>query len=131
MTDKAKIGNFDQILGSYVGGHGKYQILVTIGAALIYHFANGIFLIHVFTAYAPPHRCRVSECETINITKVRIIKTISFSINSNGKDIGPTKLLNATFKDLDVDNCQILKYQPSVKSRVIYQHLIPLIMYKY
>ena len=45
--------------------------------------------------------------------------------------IGPTQLLNATFKDMDIDDRQILKYQPSVTSRVMFHHLIPLIMIKY
>ena len=38
--------------------------------------------------------------------------------------IGPTQLLNATFKDVDIDDCQVLKYQPSVTSRLIFHHLI-------
>ena len=45
--------------------------------------------------------------------------------------IGPTQLLNATFKDVNIDNYQVLKYQPSVTSRVIFHHLIPLMMIKY
>ena len=44
---------------------------------------------------------------------------------------GPTQLLNARFKDMDIDNGQIQNYQPSVTSRVIFHHLIPLIMIKY
>ena len=47
------------------------------------------------------------------------------------KPNGPTQLLNATFKDKDIDDRQIKKYQPSVTSRVIFHHLIPLIMIKY
>ena len=62
----------DQILDNFVGGHGKYQIAITISTSLINEFANGIFLMHLFTAYAPKHRCRVPQCETINATKVRI-----------------------------------------------------------
>ena len=66
----ADIGSFDQILNNFVGGHGKYQILVTLATSIIYNFAQGIFLIHIFTAYAPPHRCRVPQCEATNTTKV-------------------------------------------------------------
>ena len=62
----------DEILDNFVGGHGKYQIAITIATSLINEFANGIFLMHIFTAYAPKHRCRVPQCETINATKVRI-----------------------------------------------------------
>ena len=65
-------GNHDQILDNFVGGHGKYQILVTIATTFINSYANGIFLIHIFTAYAPPHRCRVPQCESFNTTKVRM-----------------------------------------------------------
>ena len=62
----------DQILDNFVGGHGKYQIAITISTSLINEFANGIFLMHLFTAYPPKNRCRVPQCETINATKVRI-----------------------------------------------------------
>ena len=62
----------DQILDNFVGGHGKYQIAITIATSLINEFANGIFLMHIFTAYAPKHRCRVPQCETINATKVSL-----------------------------------------------------------
>ena len=62
----------DQILDNFVGGHGKYQITITIATSLINEFANGIFLMHLFTAYAPKHRCRVPQCETINATKVSL-----------------------------------------------------------
>ena len=66
----ADTGSLDQILNNFVGGHGKYQILVTLATSIIYNFANGILLIHIFTAYAPPHRCRVPQCEATNTTKV-------------------------------------------------------------
>ena len=66
----ADTGSLDQILNNFVGGHGKYQILVTLATTIIYNFAQGIFLIHIFTAYAPPHRCRVPQCEATNTTKV-------------------------------------------------------------
>ena len=62
----------DQILDNFVGGHGKYQITITIATSLINEFANGIFLMHIFTAYAPKHRCRVPQCEAINAIKVSL-----------------------------------------------------------
>ena len=58
--------NLDHILETYVGGIGIYQILIT---AILYHASWGGAW-HVYTAYAPDHRCRVSSCESINQTKV-------------------------------------------------------------
>ena len=72
MMDEINADSLDHILDKFVGGHGKYQILMTIAMAIVYNFANGIFLIHIFTAYAPKHRCRVPQCETSNTTKVRM-----------------------------------------------------------
>ena len=43
----------------------------------------------------------------------------------------PTQLLIATGKELDIDDCQVLEYQPSVISRVIFHNLISLIINKY
>ena len=37
---------------------------------------------------------------------------------------GPTQLLNARFKDMDIDDREVLKYLPSVISRLIFQYLI-------
>ena len=68
------VKNMDEILDNFVGGHGKYQIAITIATSLINEFANGIFLMHIFTAYAPKHRCRVPQCETINATKVSLTR---------------------------------------------------------
>ena len=68
----------DQILDNFVGGHGKYQITITIATSLINEFANGIFLMHIFTAYAPKHRCRVPQCETINAIKVSLTDSQSY-----------------------------------------------------
>ena len=64
--------NLDHILETYVGGVGIYQILIT---AILYHASWGGAW-HVYTAYAPDHRCRVSSCESINQTKV-----ILFNVN--------------------------------------------------
>ena len=43
----------------------------------------------------------------------------------------PTQLLNATGIEGGIHDCQFLIYQPSVTSRVIFHHLIPLIIIKY
>ena len=74
----------DQILDNFVGGHGKYQITITIATSLINEFANGIFLMHIFTAYAPKHRCRVPQCETINATKVSLTRDTNPLLISTG-----------------------------------------------
>ena len=42
-----------------------------------------------------------------------------------------TQLLNATSIEGDIYDCKVLKYQPSVTSRVIFHHLIPSIIIKY
>ena len=42
-----------------------------------------------------------------------------------------TQLLFATGIERGIHDCQILKYQPSVTSRVIFHHLIPLINIEY
>ena len=43
----------------------------------------------------------------------------------------PTQLLNAIGIEGGIHDHQVLKYQPSVTSRVIFHHLIPLIIIKY
>ena len=58
--------SLDQILDKYVGGVGLYQVLVTV---LLYHASWG-GVGHVYTAYAPDHRCRVPECEVPNQNKL-------------------------------------------------------------
>ena len=42
-----------------------------------------------------------------------------------------TQLLIATGIERGIHDCQVLKYQPSVTSRVIFHHLIPLIIIEY
>ena len=46
-------------------------------------------------------------------------------------NIGRTQLLFATGIEHGIHDCQVLKYQPSVTSRVIFHHLIPLIIIEY
>ena len=58
--------SLDEILDKFVGGHGKYQILITVLTSIVYQFANGILFIQIFTAYVPKHRCRIPECDSFN-----------------------------------------------------------------
>ena len=67
---ESQVANIDQILEHYIGGVGLYQILITV---VLYHASWG-GANHVYTAYAPDHRCRVSECEEPNQTKVRMCR---------------------------------------------------------
>ena len=64
-----EVASFDHILKTYVGGHGKYQIINAIYMTLL-GFASLPINFYVFTAYAPPHRCHVPKCEAHNGTKV-------------------------------------------------------------
>ena len=68
MQDKA---SFDHILENYTGGHGKYQIIITILMTLL-RLTNLHINFYQFTAYAPPHRCIVPSCEPSNRNKVKI-----------------------------------------------------------
>ena len=68
------MANIDQILEHYIGGVGLYQILITV---VLYHASWG-GANHVYTAYAPDHRCRVSECEEPNQTKVNSQKKVIY-----------------------------------------------------
>ena len=61
--------SFDYILKTYIGGHGKYQIINAIYMSLL-NFAWLQIYFYAFTAYAPPHRCFVPKCEKHNETKV-------------------------------------------------------------
>ena len=69
MQDKA---SFDHILENYTGGHGKYQIIITMLMTLL-RLTNLHINFYQFTAYAPPQRCLVPNCEPSNETKVKII----------------------------------------------------------
>ena len=60
--------SLDDILEKFVGGHGKYQILITVLTSIVYQFANGILFIQIFTAYVPKHRCHIPECDSFNST---------------------------------------------------------------
>ena len=67
MASKGSPSNLDQILEQYVGGVGKYQVFVLL---VLYHLSWGGHFYHVYTAYAPDHRCRVPICEAQNQSKV-------------------------------------------------------------
>ena len=70
IGEEIPIASLDQVLDKFVGGHGRYQILITVLTSIIYQFANGILFIQIFTAYVPKHRCRVPQCDAANTTKV-------------------------------------------------------------
>ena len=69
MSVKNSASNLDHILENYVGGVGRYQILVLI---VLNHLQFNAYFYHVYTAYAPDHRCRVAICEAQNQSKVYI-----------------------------------------------------------
>ena len=77
--------SFDIILEDYVGGFGRYQILNTLVINLVTYCAFYPILYYIFTAYQPPHRCRVPLCESENQTKVYIIQ---FSIRNHILKLG-------------------------------------------
>ena len=62
--------SFDHILVTYVGGHGKYQVLNTIFMSILYHASLTLIFIHVFAAHSPQHRCKINGCEITNQSKV-------------------------------------------------------------
>jgi len=56
----------DHILTEYVGGHGPYQWKL-LAAVYPVGFASGYpLLLHMMSTYAPPHRCYVEECESLD-----------------------------------------------------------------
>ena len=66
--------SFDKILEDYVGGFGRYQILNTLVINLVTYCAFYPIIYYIFTAYQPPHRCRIPICESENQTKVSFLK---------------------------------------------------------
>ena len=65
-------GSFDRILKEFVGGHGRYQLFITLVMTLIIHLGASCFSNVIFAAYEPKHRCRVPQCEIENQGKVSI-----------------------------------------------------------
>ena len=64
MEDSEKNLDFDTILENYVGGGGKWQWRKLFWLAPA-HIAYSIpILLHLFTAYAPSHRCFVQGCDS-------------------------------------------------------------------
>ena len=62
--------SFDVILKKYVGGHGKYQLGVTVVMTLVIQLSVLSFSNVTYAAYEPTHRCRVPQCEAENQAKV-------------------------------------------------------------
>ena len=57
---------------------------------------------------------------------IHVVK-VSLNVSLNRR----THLLFAISSECGIHDCQVLKYQPSVTSKVIFHHLIPLIIIKY
>ena len=58
--------SLDKILKQYVGGAGRYQFLNTFAMAWVYYAGLYALFLTLFTAYAPTHRCHISQCEAFN-----------------------------------------------------------------
>ena len=82
MAPKGSKANLDQILEKYVGGIGRYQVFITI---ILYHLNLSGHFYHVYTAYAPDHRCKVPSCEAQNQNKVHNVQSSNIMnyINTN------------------------------------------------
>ena len=75
-----------------------------------------------------------SSCGFVSLIECHIETQIedSFPVSSGFVILNRhTQLLFATSIEGGIPDSQVLKYQPSVTSRVIFHHLIPLIIIKY
>ena len=68
--------------------------------------------------------------ETPKMIALTFLKKLSFFLQIH-KHNGRTQLLFAAGIERGIHNRQVLKYQPSVTFRVIFHHLIPLIIIEY
>ena len=94
---------FDQILTEYVGGRGRYQLKITLLMTPLYWLTFPLLFLIVFSAYVPPHRCKVSACENITekvsfynlygsqiskyLGKESIFRSLQTSLNLNGQNL--------------------------------------------
>ena len=85
--------DFDYILDKHVGGGGWWQwkrviILSTLNVAL------GVpTLMHVFTAFAPPHRCLIDGCDDPSFPVFALPGNQSFLANAIPRDDGASTFL--------------------------------------
>ena len=99
---------FDTILEQYVGGGGKWQWRKLFIWLAPVHVACGVpLLLHLFTAYAPSHRCYIEGCESPS-TQDFHADFLKFST--------PTDHASSTFlRDAeDYDPCQTFVHQSSL-----------------
>ena len=59
----SEYSGFDHLLTEYVGGHGFYQLKLTLLASPLYSISPLVLFLVVFAAYVPDHRCKISTCE--------------------------------------------------------------------
>ena len=62
-----------------------------------------------------PTRCQALKCMPA-IDNAKVCLTYENVFICFCPHIRPTQLLNATGRDVDIDDCQVLKYQPPVTS---------------
>ncbi len=66
MGQKAK--DYDDILERYVGGGGRWQWKKLMWLFPV-HVSCGLpLLLHMFSAYTPPHRCEIETCDSPTVT---------------------------------------------------------------
>lgn len=117
---------FDQILTEYVGGRGRYQLKITLLMTPLYWLTFPLLFLIVFSAYVPPHRCKVSACENItekvsfyNLYGSQISKHLGiyFQVTSNifesewAEFAIPKKQSSTNFlaEKGEFDNCKVFK----------------------
>ena len=55
----------DEVITKYIGANGKWQTIQMV-LVLIQSFAySNCFLIYLFSAFTPEHRCHVPQCEQV------------------------------------------------------------------
>ena len=55
----------EELIEKYIGPSGKWQRVQLACAYLQSVTYAGCYLIYLISAYSPPHRCLVPECETL------------------------------------------------------------------
>ena len=80
----SEYSSFDHLLTEYVGGHGLYQLKLTLLGSPLYSISPLILFLVVFSAYVPDHRCKIDGCDTKD-SKVgkynKIYNLLDFTIN--------------------------------------------------
>lgn len=93
--------DFDYVLETFVGESGSWQWRQFF-YLLLQSAANSVpFLLHLFTAYTPNHRCAVPDCDDLNSTFIE--PHLNFSLPFN--DLSQDFLKKAT----EYSQCQMFK----------------------